>query len=63
MRCVRIFNNEKKIIVIRPDESLNIDNLEKNNDRFKEIYNKGYEDGEKYIEKVKSFIGERREIR
>ena len=63
LALIEKLEKEKKIIVIRPDESLNIDNLEKNNDRIKEIYNKGYEDGEKYIEKVKSFIGERREIR
>jgi len=56
MALIENLEKDNKIIVIRPNENLNINNLEKNDDRIKEIYNKGYEDGKKHVEKVRSFI-------
>ena len=44
------------IIAIRPKESLNIDNLEKNKEKIERIYNMGYMDGIEYSKKVKEFI-------
>ena len=44
------------VIVIRPKENLNIDNLEKNKEKIERIYNMGYNDGIEYSMRVKNFM-------
>ena len=55
------FHEENKIVVIRPKASLNIANLEKNQDKIKEIYEIGYKDGLEFVDKIKEFIKGNRE--
>jgi len=57
LELIERLENENKVIVIRPKESLNIANLEKNMERIKQIYEMGYEDGLMHIDRVKKFIG------
>ena len=45
-----------EIFVIRPDEVLDIGRLETNNEKIKEIYNKGLEKGRKEIEKLEKYL-------
>lgn len=47
---------ENKVIVIRPGSDLNINNLEKNKEKIERIYNFGYEEGIKYIKRIRDFI-------
>ena len=44
------------VLVIRPEETLNIGRLENNPEKTQEIYDIGYQDGLKMIEKVKAFL-------
>lgn len=51
---------EKKdgsMLIIRPENPLNIGRLENNPEKIQEIYDIGYRDGMKWTEKVKEFIG------
>ena len=54
---IESLEKENKVIVIRPKESLNISNLEKNEERIKQIYQMGYDDGIRYIDRIKKFLG------
>ena len=59
-KTIELINNlerEGKIIVIRPQEVLNINRLEKNEKKIKEIYEMGYNDGVKYIDIIKKNFG------
>ncbi len=56
LSLINELEEEGKVIVIRPKESLNIANLEKNKERIKAIYEMGYKDGLEYVDKVKEFI-------
>lgn len=47
---------EGKIFVIRPSESLNCPTLEKNTDKLEEIYKTGYQNGVDSIEKLKEYL-------
>lgn len=48
---------EGKVLVIRPEASLNIGRLENDPKKIQEIYDIGYQDGMKVAEKVKEFLG------
>lgn len=48
---------EGNVLVIRPAASLNIGRLENNPEKIQEIYDIGYQDGVKMVEKVKEFLG------
>ena len=50
---------EGKIMTIYPSEPLSISNLEKDENKLSNIYNIGYNDAKKIIEKVKIYIGGR----
>lgn len=52
-----------RILVIRPRENLNISHLEKDMDKINKIYNLGYEDGIKCIDKVKAFVNQNKTTR
>ena len=56
MELINELEGENKIVVIRPSESLNISNLEKNIEKISKIYNMGYKDCMSKIEKIKEFI-------
>ena len=56
LRLIERLEKNGKIIVIRPKESLNISNLEKNEEKIKQIYKMGYEDGIAKINEIKKFI-------
>lgn len=47
---------DDSILVIRPENPLNIGRLENNPEKIQEIYDIGYQDGMKRTEKVKEFI-------
>lgn len=47
---------EGSVLVIRPENSLNIGRLENNPEKIQEIYDTGYQDGMKLAEKVKNFL-------
>ena len=47
---------EGTVLVIRPAASLNIGRLENNPEKIQEIYDVGYQDGMKMVEKVKEFL-------
>ena len=63
MELVDRLEEAGKIIVIRPEENLNISHLEKDIDKIRDIYNLGYRDGIKYIDKVKKFTSEPKKSR
>ena len=47
---------EGNVLIIRPAASLNIGRLENNPEKIQEIYDIGYQDGMKMVEKVKEFL-------
>lgn len=56
MKYIEQLEKEGKVLVIRPEEALKIGRLENNPEKTQEIYNIGYQDGLKMIEKVKAFL-------
>lgn len=56
LEFIEQLEKENKVIVIRPNKSLNINRLEKDDEKIKEIYEMGYLDGQKYVEEIKKFI-------
>lgn len=56
LEYIEKLEEEGKAIVIRPKESLNISNLEKNEDKIRKIYEMGYVDGMEYVSKIMKFI-------
>ncbi|MCY6369591.1 patatin-like phospholipase family protein [Clostridium ganghwense] len=48
---------EKKIFVIRPSESLNVDRLEKNPEKLRALYDMGYRDAKQLYTRMKEWIG------
>jgi len=57
MKYIEQLEKQGEVLVIRPEEALNIGRLENNPEKTQEIYNIGYQDGLKMIEKVKAFLG------
>ena len=47
---------QKEVLIIRPEKALEIGRLEKNPEKAQEIYDIGYQDGLKSIEKVKELL-------
>lgn len=58
MEKIEQMEKEGAVLVIRPESALNIGRLENNPEKTQEIYDVGYQDGLKMIEKVKTFLGE-----
>jgi len=56
LQLIEELEKDGKVIVVRPKESLNINNLEKDEEKIRKIYEMGYSDGVKYIDKIKKFI-------
>ena len=56
MKYIEQLEKQGEVLVIRPEEALNIGRLENNPEKTQEIYNIGYQDGLKMIEKVKAFL-------
>lgn len=56
MKYIEREEKEGRVLVIRPEEALNIGRLENNPEKTQEIYDIGYQDGLKMIEKVKAFL-------
>ena len=56
MKYIEQLEKEGKVLVIRPEKALNIGRLENNPEKTQEIYDVGYQDGLKMIEKVKAFL-------
>lgn len=56
LELIERLEDSGNIIAIRPKESLNIKNLEKNEERIKEIYEMGYKDGLEHIDRIREFI-------
>ncbi len=45
MKYIEQMEKERKVLVIRPEEALNIGGLENNPEKTQKIYNIGYQDG------------------
>ena len=56
MKYIERLEKEGKVLVIRPKKALDIGRLENNPEKTQEIYDVGYQDGLKMIEKVKAFL-------
>lgn len=56
MKQIEKMEKEGKILVIRPEAPLKIGRLENNPEKTQEIYDIGYQDGLKMIDKVKEFL-------
>lgn len=56
MKRIESLEDEGKVLVIRPETALNIGRLENNPEKTQEIYDVGYQDGLRMIEKVKDFL-------
>ena len=49
---------EGSIFVIRPEQPLNIGRLEKNPENVQRVYDIGYADGKKYVERLQAWMSE-----
>lgn len=49
---------EGSIFVIRPEQPLNIGRLEKNPENVQRVYEIGYADGKKYLERLRAWMSE-----
>lgn len=47
---------EGKLLIIRPQKKVTVQRLEKSIAKLESLYNEGYEEGVKNIEKIKDFI-------
>lgn len=56
MEKIEQMEKEESVLVIRPENALNIGRLENNPEKTQEIYDVGYQDGFRMIDKVKRFI-------
>jgi len=53
---IKKYEKEGKIIVIRPLYPLNIGRIEKNEEKLKEIYKRGYSDASSLYKKIKTYL-------
>ena len=56
MEKIEQMEKDGSVLVIRPESALKIGRLENNPEKTQEIYDIGYQDGLKMIEKVKAFL-------
>lgn len=56
IKRIERLEDEGKVLVIRPETELNIGRLENNPEKTQEIYDVGYQDGLRMVEKVKAFL-------
>lgn len=56
MKKIEGMEMDGSVLVIRPEESLNIGRLENDPEKMQEIYDKGYADGQKYLSMVTEFL-------
>lgn len=55
-RKLEQMEKDGSVLIIRPENPLNIGRLENNPEKIQEIYDIRYRDGMKWVEKVKEFI-------
>lgn len=56
MKKIERMEIDGKVLVIRPEESLNIGRLENTPEKMQEIYDRGYADGSRYLDAVAEFL-------
>ena len=56
IRYIEQLEKEGKVLVIRPRDALKIGRLENNPEKIQRVYNIGYSDGVRNVEKVKAFL-------
>ena len=63
LKLIEKLEEEGEVFVIRPKRELNIANLEKDINKIEDIYQMGYEEGERCVLKIKEFIKERKNVK
>ena len=59
LKLIKKYEDEAKIIVLRPSQNLKIARVEKNVDKLKAIYQLGIDDSTLNLEKIKNYLNEK----